>query len=103
MADWEAFREEVLADLKNDASEFWDRLNDQQRPIVEQAARDLADISLLIIRDPDRRKHNLRTVAHIKGILEGEAAIAQLAAASRIKSSILNIVGKSLNVGLSLL
>ena len=104
MSDWwNALAEDVVEDLKNTGLDFWDRLSADQIPVVRQAARDLTRYVMLSVQEPERRSEHMRTIRHIRGILESEAALTALRARRYIRDAILRTIRKSIEVGISLL
>lgn len=101
--EWEALGREVINDLKATGAEFWERLSADQLPIVKQAVRDLTRYVMLAAQKPEERERHLRSIRHIRGTLESEAALAALRARKRIKDAILRTIYKAAQVGLSLL
>lgn len=101
--DWEKLYLETLTDLKKTGSAFWERINDEQRGIVTQAAKDLAqaEIALLLGRgDPGVHRE---IVLACKSVLASESALAALEANRRLKEIFQRTVARLLNIGLTLL
>ena len=101
--DFEALASEVLDDLKATGTAFWEELNEDNRPIVEQAAKDLAKYSLKLITDPANADIYKQDIGFIRSTLESEAALVALQAANRVKEALQRGLAKLVNVGLTLL
>lgn len=101
--DFEALAAEVLDDLKNTGTAFWENLNEVQRPIVEQAARDLARYSLKLITDPANAAQYKEDILFIRSTLESEAALTALQATNRLKEALRRGLTKLVSVGLMML
>ena len=101
--DWEKLGKEVLDDLQFTGLAFWDQLREDQIPIVRQAAQDLTKYTMLCVQDPENQAAYQRTIRHIRGTLESEAALASLRAGRRIRDAILRTVQKAAALALSVL
>ena len=101
--DFEGLAKEVLADLQASGEAFWDQLSAEQRPIVEQAARDVAKATLKLITDPDNAEVHKETIAFAKSTLASEATLAALRASARLKEAVQGAVKKLILVGIGLL
>ena len=98
-----AFADEVLLTLRTDAGDMWRELNEDQKPIVRQVARDLAKYTALYVQEPDQRERHAMTLKHLQGILESEAALAQLRVAGRVKDAIAKVARGALELALGLI
>jgi len=101
--DFEALAKETLKELRRTGEEFWDQLNEDQRPIVEQAARDAAQAMLGLVKEPERADIHRETLLAVKVTLAGEAVLASLRAQRRLKTALLRGLQKLATLGLAVL
>ncbi len=101
--DFDALARETLADLVKTGSDFWDKLNEEQIPIVEQAVKDLAKASLNLVTEPDNAEIHKESIRFIKSTLASESTLAALLAAERLRSALMGALSRLTAVGLSLL
>lgn len=101
--DFEALANELLADLQASGAAFWGELNEDQRPIVEQAARDLAEATVLLVADAKNADLHRSTILHIKSTLESEATLAALRASARLRRALMGALTRLVEVGISAL
>lgn len=101
--DLKALADGILDDLKGTGEAFWDQLNDEQRPIIEKAAKDLAKASLGLITDPDNADIYQELILAAKVMIGSETVIAALDAQERLKDAVQSALKKLVGVGLALL
>ncbi len=101
--DLSAFADEVLLTLRTDAEDMWRELEEDQKPIVQQVARDLAKYTALYIQEPAQRERHAMTLKHLQGTLESESALAQLRVANRIGDAIAKVARGALDLALGLI
>lgn len=101
--EWETFAEEVLKDLQDTGSDFWDEVKEDQVPILKQTAKDLAKYTMLLVKEPEKREQHLMTMKHLQNIVESEAALSALRARNHIKAAINNVLRRVVSMGFSLI
>lgn len=101
--NWEDLASEMLDDLKATGEEFWDKLNAEQRPIIEQASKDIARASLLLVTDRENADLHKEVILAAKSTITSETALAALQAEKKLKASLWAGLQKLVGVGLALL
>ena len=103
MTDWKELGEEALEDLKTTSANFWTQIKDDQRPIVVAAVKDLAQLSVQYLREPQNREQLAREIEHVKGTLESHAALVALRARRKAVEAVMRTLTRIAQVGLGLL
>lgn len=101
--DFKALGDEMLSDLKATGEAFWDKLQEDQKPIIEQAGKDLAKYSLLLVTDPANADLYKEMILAIKSTLSSETTLTAIRASERLKESLQRALKKLMAVGLALL
>ena len=78
----------VLADIKATGEAFWNDLQEDQKPIVERAARRAAELSALLITDPANADRHKRSLTFVWATLQAEAAVTAFRAEREIRQAI---------------
>ncbi len=101
--DFKALAEGILDELQDTGGAFWDKVQDDQRPILKQAAKDLAKASLGLITDPDNADIYQEVILAAKVTIGSETALAALEAREHLKDAVQSALKKLVGVGLALL
>ncbi len=101
--NFEDLASEMLDDLKSTGQDFWDKLNDEQRPVIEKAAKDIARAALLLVTDKENADLHKEVMLAAKSTIASETALAALQAEKRLKAALWSGFQKLVGVGLSLL
>lgn len=94
---------EVRRELDVELADVLETLTAKRAPVVSQALNDIAyySVRLLVTTDVVKRAAMTRTLGHVRGILESEAAIIQLDGMRRIRRVVNMVVERGLEVVLS--
>lgn len=84
--DWENLADETVALLERDANELWTNIDDTQRGILVQAAKDLAKAEFDIIRGKDVEA-NTEDIKFIQSTLATEADLARYKASEALRNA----------------
>lgn len=84
-ANWEALFDEIISDLKDQGQDFWENLQDDQRPIVETAAKNLAQALVDNITSPSAVNEEL--IRANRSIIASEGWYTALEVQERLKTA----------------
>jgi len=101
--NWENLASEMLDDLKATGETFWNKLNAEQRPILEKAVKNIARASLSLITDPGNADVYKEVILAAKGTIMAETELAAMQAEKKLKSALWSGLQRLVGVGLSLL
>lgn len=96
--NFKAFSDQVVNELKNTGSDFWNNFNNDQRVFLEERARRLVDLYAEYITELNNPPRLLVIDQNIKAVLNtltSEAALLQFKAEVTIRQTIANILKKS--------